>query len=87
MPLPLLFIGVAFIRVPVKLMEVGKVCRNMSFLIYAWHLFVVEYVRLIVYGVDTWKFFCSSLMVTLVWTGALVFLSRFKFFSWIKFLY
>lgn len=83
----LLFIGVALIRIPAKFTEIGKICRNMSFLIYAWHLFVVEYVRLIVYGVDTWKFFCSSLMVTLVWTGVLVFLSRFKFFSWIKFLY
>ena len=85
------FLAVCFIKVPQKAMPVGIFFRNMSVIVYGLHLFIhlqwgAELSGYSYVMVGFTYFLMMAKRIT-IWAVVIVGLSRFKIFSWLKYLY
>ncbi len=84
-----LFLMVCFIRLPKKLIPAGVFLRNMSVIVYGFHLFIhlkygAELSGYVMYGFAYYLMMAKRVTILAV---AIVGLSRLKLFSWLKYLY
>jgi len=83
-----LFLALCFTKVSEEHLEMGKVMRSVSFLIYAWHMFVHSYFGpYVYYKVDSQWYYLIVMLGTTVLAGAIVYFSRYKAFRWLKYFY
>ncbi|MBQ8279958.1 MAG: acyltransferase family protein [Roseburia sp.] len=83
-----LFLGACFVTVPDKCRGVGKFMRNLSMLIFGWHMYIhAEYGYIVYYWFDSHIYFLCIMAATIGISVAIFFLSRFKIFEWLKYLY
>lgn len=85
------FLTACFIRAPKQLVPVGVFFRNMSVLVYGLHIFIhLEYgpeLSGYSYVMVGFTYFLMMAKRITILSAAIVALSRFKIFSWLKYLY
>lgn len=83
-----LFLAAAFMRLPVNWSKAGVFIRNVSVVVYAMNMWVdFQYSRYIPPECGSEVVFLLIMAMTTVIAVGVVYLSRYKFFEWMKYLY
>lgn len=86
-----LFLAVAFIPLPKKCTSAGRFARILSFLIYAWHLFIYATYGYELFGetmgLSGVAFYIMIAGATVITASAIILASKTKVFSWLKYFY
>jgi len=86
-----LFLAGAFVRLPQKGAWIGKIARNLAFLIYVWHVFIhykfgaeLSGYTMNMAGIS---YFIMVAKRVVMLGGCIILLSKIKILSWLKYLY
>lgn len=83
-----LFLSLCSVEVSLQYAEIGKWMRKISFLIYAWHMFVHKYFGpYVYYKMDSQWYYLVIILSTTVLAGGIVYFSKYERFKWLRYLY
>ena len=87
-----LFLGVCSVKVSKQQLEIGKKVRNISTLIFGFHLCVDFYLTEILcirlgMTINSVLWYVLIVLLNLILAGVILWLSKYKFFKWLKLLY
>ncbi|MBR5564983.1 MAG: acyltransferase family protein [Roseburia sp.] len=76
------------IRIHIKYKEFGVVCRKVSFLVYALHMFVHKNLgHYVYYRVNSLGYYIIIVGSTMIAALVIIWLSKYKYFKWLRYLY